>query len=188
MNKEEKLLNEAIENRYVFKPYSKKLKKAFLSEKKFLSRILSKIVGVEIHHIGSTSVEGLGGKGIIDIIVIVPKKSVTKAKRILVKNGFLYKSKMRERTFHSKYYVDYKMVPKLIHLHLTHHGSGELEIALSFVEYLRAHKKARLSYQNLKQRASKLYSADSKEYTEYKRKFVESTLKKALKWYKSKII
>lgn len=181
-----KILEGAVSNKYTYKPYSKKFNKIFFSEKRKIARVLLSIKKKEIHHIGSTSVPNLGGKGIIDIIVIVPKKSISKAKKLLEGAKFKHEHTMRERHFHSKYYVDTSLAPRLIHLHLAHFDSNELNIALSFRDYLRSHKKVRDEYASIKRKASLLHSKDSKKYVEYKRLFVESTLQKALKWYKKR--
>jgi GrpB-like predicted nucleotidyltransferase (UPF0157 family) len=179
-------LKKAISDRYVFKPYKSHYPKLFKSQKKFISKILKKVPDKEIHHIGSTSVPGLGGKGILDIIVVVPKKYFSKSKTLLHEAGYKYDHTMNKRHFHRKYYVDYTGEPRLTHLHLTFQNSGELIIALAFAEYLRAHKKVREQYAKIKKKASKLHSSDSKNYVKFKLNFVESTLKKALKWYKKK--
>jgi len=47
-------------------PYSKKTSGRFNRQK---NKILRVIGDFEIHHIGSTAVSGLGGKGIIDILI-----------------------------------------------------------------------------------------------------------------------
>ncbi|MFA6419664.1 MAG: GrpB family protein [archaeon] len=181
-------LEEAIKNKYLFKPYSKRFVSLFLSEKKFLSKIFSSIKNKEIHHIGSTSIKGLGGKGVIDIIIVVPKKRVSKSKSLLKKAGFVYQHTMRgKRSFYSKYYVDSKKKPRLIHLHLTYHGSGELDKALAFASYLRAHKKVRQTYAKIKKQASLLHKGEGKKYVKHKLKFIQSTMKKALKWYENKL-
>ena len=176
-------LEKAINDRYKFKAYHPSFPKLFLQQKRFISKIL-KNIKLEVHHIGSTSVPSLGGKGILDIIVEVDKKNFSKAKEILHESGFLYDHTMRKkRHFHRKYYVDFKGVPRLVHLHLTYFGSGEIELALAFREYLRAHKKVREEYAKIKRKASSLHFKEGKKYVKFKLKFVENTLKKALKWY-----
>ncbi len=47
-------------------PYNKKFTEIFKKEK---NKILKVLDNCEIHHIGSTAVPGLGGKGIIDIMI-----------------------------------------------------------------------------------------------------------------------
>jgi len=56
--------------------YNQKFPKVFEREKKRISKTIG---GNEIHHIGSTAVPGLGGKGTIDIMIEI--KSWKEAKR-----------------------------------------------------------------------------------------------------------
>jgi len=51
-------------------PYSKKASERFNRQK---NRILKAIGNFEIHHIGSTAIPGLGGKGILDILLAFGK-------------------------------------------------------------------------------------------------------------------
>ena len=180
-------IDEAVLNKYVFCPYSKEYPKMFQSEKKFLSKLLSSIKKKEIHHIGSTSVPNLGGKRILDVIVQVEKKNIKKTKNLLDKGGFIYHHTMKKkRSFHFKYYLNKSKEPILIHLHLTYFGSGEIEKALSFRDYLRSFSTVRKQYELIKKKASALHSQDGKKYVAFKLEFVESTLKKALDWYEEK--
>jgi GrpB-like predicted nucleotidyltransferase (UPF0157 family) len=181
---ENNALEKAIASKYKFRKYSSSYPKIFLSQKRFLSKTLKSIPKKEIHHIGSTSVPNLGGKRVIDIIVVVPKKSISRAKKLLKKSGFIFNHSMRERYFFQKYCLDSSNVPRFVHLHLTHFDSGELRIALAFRDYLRFHKKTSKEYEKIKRFASNLHSANGKKYAEHKFDFIEKTVKKALKWYK----
>ena len=197
------VLEKAISEKYLFKEYSSSYPRLFTSQKRFLSKALKPIKKKEIHHIGSTSVPKLGGKKVLDIIVLVPKKLIPKARKLLEKAGFKFHHSMRERFFHQKYYLDSSNAPRgflkkgkskkrsspigsprLIHLHLTHFDSGELELALAFRDYLREHKTTRLQYEKIKRKASKHHHLNGEKYAKYKLDFVKKTLKKALKWYK----
>ena len=183
------ILDKAISNKYIFSPYSKEYPKMFLSEKRFLSKILNSIKKKEIHHIGSTSVPNLGGKRILDIIVQVEKKNIKKAKSLLSKGKFVYHHTMKKkRSFHYKYYLNKSKEPILVHLHLTYFGSGEIEKALSFRDYLRSFPTVRKQYELIKRKASALHSQDGKKYVAFKLEFIETTLKKALDWYNEKKI
>ena len=180
-------LVEAISNKYVFYPYSKDYPKMFLKEKTFLLKILSSIKQKEIYHIGSTSVPNLGGKKILDVIIQVEKKNIKKAKSLLIKGDFVYHHTMKKkRSFHYKYYLNKSKEPILVHLHLTYFGSGEIEKALSFRDYLRSFPEVRKQYELVKKNASLLHSKDGKKYVAFKLNFVEETLKKALSWYNEK--
>lgn len=181
-------IEEAVLSKYTFFPYSKDYPKMFQKEKRFLSKLFSPIKKKEIQHIGSTSVPNLGGKKIIDVIIVVEKKNIKKSKDLLKRGGFVYHHTMkRKRSFHYKYYLNKSKEPMLVHLHLTYFGSGEIEKALAFRDYLKKFSKVRKDYESIKRSASKLHSNDGKKYVAFKLDFVESTLKDALIWYNSKI-
>ena len=176
-------LKKALEEKYIFKKYSPSFPKLFVKEKHFLLRALKSIPRVEVFHIGSTAVRGLGGKGVLDIIIVVPKSSMKKSRSLLQRAGFIYHSTMRnKRDFFSRYYIDSSNRPRLVHMHLTFHGSGELDKALAFVEYLRANKSVRTAYSKLKKEASRLHPDDGKKYAKHKITFIRRTVKAALKW------
>lgn len=61
--------------KYIFKSYDPLFKELFDKEKSKLKKILQK--NTEIEHVGSTSVSGLGGKGIIDIAIKTPRKKLS---------------------------------------------------------------------------------------------------------------
>jgi len=181
------LLKKAISAKYVFKPHSKNYSRVFSKEKRFISNLLASIKKKEIHHIGSTSVSKLGGKGIIDIIVVVEKNNIKDAKHFLLDGDFVYHHTMRrKRSFHYKYYVNKSNEPVLVHLHLTYFGSGEIEKALAFRNYLRAFPKVRKQYEEVKKEASARHSKNGKKYVAFKLSFVENTMKDALDWYYKK--
>ena len=60
----------------------------FEKERRKLVKILPK--SSKIEHVGSTSIPGLGGKGIIDIAVSISKKDLKKTMSRLEKLGFEY--------------------------------------------------------------------------------------------------
>lgn len=66
-----------MKNKYVFKPYNPVFSKLFETEKKRLSNYLTGLFRIE--HVGSTAVPGLGGKGIIDIYIVVPENKLNTA-------------------------------------------------------------------------------------------------------------
>jgi len=57
----------------VIEKYNEDWKRQFYQVKKILEKKLTKIVKIE--HVGSTAIEGVCGKPIIDIIIIINKKS-----------------------------------------------------------------------------------------------------------------
>jgi GrpB-like predicted nucleotidyltransferase (UPF0157 family) len=177
------ILEKAIKEKYTFKPFSKEYKKVFARQEHIIKKSLKKINGAVVSHVGSTAIHGMGGKGIVDILVFVPKKSISKAKKALESAGFSYSGNWRKRRlFFSKYYVQKKRA-RLSHVHLTSE-TKELHKLITLVGYLKTHKKARKAYEALKRKASKLYWMDGEKYRKFKKKFLSALAKKALAKFK----
>jgi GrpB-like predicted nucleotidyltransferase (UPF0157 family) len=176
------ILEKALKEKYVFKPYSSDFPKIFQEEKEFLESALIDIKQKEIHHIGSTSVPGLGGKGIIDIIIVVDKLDFERAHDAVLLAGFTFDHTLdKKRSFLYKYYVDSKNNARLIHLHITFFGSGEIEKALSFREHLRSHEHARKEYEELKKKGSELHSDSAKDYKKHKFDYISKKVSELIK-------
>lgn len=75
--------------KYTFKPYSKIFPELFLKEKRRIASHIKSILAIE--HIGSTSVPNLGGKGIIDIAIAVPKHDMDAVREQLQKLGYEFR-------------------------------------------------------------------------------------------------
>ena len=123
-------------------PYDKKVKEKFRKEK---NRIFKVIGNFEIHHIGSTAVPNLGGKGIIDILIGIDSweqtdEVVSKLKKL----GFLHiHSKEKGRIFLSK---DTSLSLNNIHIHIAIKRSKAYRDSLFFRDYLRKNKKELYSF------------------------------------------
>ena len=59
--------------KYSFNKYLDIYRKLFIKEK---YKLVSILPNAKIEHVGSTSIIGLGGKGIIDIAISVPKNKI----------------------------------------------------------------------------------------------------------------
>jgi len=59
-------------NTVMIKPHNKKTKRYFSLEK---ARLLRNIKSFQVHHIGSTSVKGLGGKNTVDMLLLAKNKN-----------------------------------------------------------------------------------------------------------------
>lgn len=127
-------------------PYDKRFPKLF---QKVKDRILHVLGDCEIHHIGSTAVPGLGGKGIIDTLIALDdwegeEDVVKKLKKLGYKHvhpkekGRVFLSKVGPTKFGD------------IHLHLVKKGSRAYKERLVFRNYLRTHPKEAEGYFKLK--------------------------------------
>jgi len=59
-----------LKDKYIFRPYNPIFPELFKNEKERMEKILGD--NLQIEHIGSTAVLGLGGKGVIDILISIP--------------------------------------------------------------------------------------------------------------------
>lgn len=83
---------------YVFKSYNPIFPQLFEVEKKRLKSFLNKDYLIE--HNGNTAVPELGGKGIIDICIVVPDKEQEKVWQDLVKAGYKTRENFDPQNMH----------------------------------------------------------------------------------------
>lgn len=154
--------------KYVFRKYDVKFKAQFRIEKKKLQKIIGQDAIIE--HIGSTAVPGLGGKGIIDILISVPKKELNKNLKILEKNGFEYEKigLDNERKLLRKYKKGSR-----VHIHLTYLNSNIRRSFIVVRDTLRRSKLLREKYTKIKKEAIKNMKKGQK-YGDYKSEFLRS--------------
>lgn len=74
--------------KYKFEKYNEKFPSLFEKEKYILKNI---IPDSKIEHIGSTAIKKLSGKGIIDIMISVPKNKIKNVKKELIEKGYIFK-------------------------------------------------------------------------------------------------
>ncbi|MCX6750498.1 MAG: GrpB family protein [Candidatus Pacearchaeota archaeon] len=165
--------------KYTFKPYSSKFKELYLKEKSKLKKILP--TNTKIEHVGSTAVPGLGGKGIIDISILSPKKNLKRYMQSLEKEGFEYKPHPGDdkRKFMQKI-IKYKEKERRVHIHLC--LTKEFwNSFIAFRDYLRENNVARDEYAKIKREGAKCAKGDGKKYSEYKMDFLKKLAKEAIK-------
>lgn len=152
----------------------------FMKEKHRLEKVLGS--GVQIEHVGSTAVPGLGGKGIIDILIgTVGGTSLTEIADKLVSAGYfpdLDNDIGNERIFlasreHDSTLGDY-------HLHVVHQGSAQWAEFVVFRDGLRADSMLRDEYDSLKQRLLQETHGDRRQYKQQKSAFIQHVLEQSM--------
>lgn len=148
----------------------------YAEEADMLKEILPSNQVVRISHIGSTAIEGIWAKPIIDILVEITEDSDFQTlKKILVKAGYLCMSENDQRLSFNKGYTEDGFAERVFHLHLRRSGDND---ELYFRDYLIAHPDAAKEYEKLKLSLWKPYEHDRDGYTEAKAELVkEYTLK-----------
>lgn len=167
--------------KYTFRKHSNSYKKLFNKEK---SRLRKVIPDATIEHVGSTAVQGLGGKGIIDIAIRIPGNKAEQFIRKLKKLGYESSkehAKNSERIF-IKRTIKYAGEKRQVHVHLVLNK----EFWNSFIlirDYLRENTTESERYAKIKKEAIKYANGDGRRYREYKNDFLKSLLRKAKKRY-----
>lgn len=167
--------------KYVFRPYKDFYPVLYLREAKRLRSFLGGFVSLE--HIGSTAVPGLGGKGVVDIYVIVPKKDMGKYSKLIQKAGYEYKSSGgdKNRIFHQRDSKELSGKTIRYHLHLTFPENQDWKNSILFRDYLRQHSEEAKRYAQIKQQAAKESNQTKEKYMAIKEPVIKEILDKALK-------
>jgi len=151
-------------NKYSYKPYSDIFPSLFHKERKRISSSLK--IALAIEHIGSTSIAGLGGKGIIDIAICTLQEQMEGACEILQNLGYEYRPSFSTATrfYFMTYLPDPEEGNRRYHIHLTYPSSKEWKELIAFRDYLRAHPEAVEEYAAIKKQAATLANQDGKQY------------------------
>ena len=136
---------------------------------------------VRISHIGSTSIETIWAKPIVDIMMEIPKVADMVAMRdLLLHNGYLLMSESQGRMSFNKGYTPSGFAERVFHLHLRYEGDHD---ELYFRDYLQEHPAVAKNYEKLKLSLWKQYEHNRDAYTEAKTDFIKNYTEKAKKLY-----
>lgn len=157
-------------------PYDEKWKQDFMDIKTELRQALGGLA-LSIEHVGSTSVEGLAAKPIIDIDVVVKKEKLNDAISALKTIGYDHEGDLgipgREAfAYEGKEHL------RQHHLYVCPEDSPELKRHLAFRDYLRMHPEAAIEYGRIKTEAAKRYPEDIDQYIAYKAPCIEKIMLK----------
>jgi GrpB-like predicted nucleotidyltransferase (UPF0157 family) len=140
---------------------------------------------VQMEHIGSTSVPGLGAKPVIDVLLGVKKLQdaesiIPQMEQLGYEYVFKYEDLMPER----RYFVKYLKSGKSIHhIHTVEIYSEFWKRHLLFRDYLREHTAVRDEYFDLKKKLSETDWEDKMGYTDAKTDFIRKIEKKAALYF-----
>ena len=158
--------------------YNPNWKILFKEEKKNLEIIFGSLAK-EIEHVGSTSIEGISAKPIIDIAVgLDDLKEFSKVKKMF-KESYHVKENPTEGEELIVKRKDENTTTYLIHV--MDRKENRYQDTILFRDYLRTHVKAKKDYEKLKQELAEKYQNDRKTYTASKNDYIKGILKKAKK-------
>lgn len=158
--------------------YNLHWKKLFEDENEKLLKIFGALA-IEIEHVGSTSIEGLSAKPIIDIAVAL--KSLDDFKK--VKHYFDNEPySIKEDSVNNEILVRKGSEENRTHfIHIMELNSKRYKDTIIFRDYLRKHKDVLKKYEELKIDLASKYRDNRKMYSASKNDFIEEVIKKAYK-------
>lgn len=134
-----------------------------------------------ISHIGSTALEAIWAKPIIDLLVeIAGDEHMGRVADAIEQTGYLRMSQGEGRVSFNKGYTPQGFAKKVFHLHLRYVGDND---ELYFRDYMKAHPEDAARYEQLKLGLWKKYEHDRDGYTQAKAAFVKKYTKEAKRIY-----
>ena len=157
-------------------PYSPKYKSKFKKIKRDLLTIVD--IKDEIEHIGSTAINGISAKPIIDILIGINTNELDSYIPKIKKLGFIYEKKYEKKIENRRFFYKNKNNHREIHIHLVNKNTYWYKRHIAFRNALRQNALLKLQYQALKTKLSEKEWIDSNEYAEAKSPFIRSIEKK----------
>jgi len=165
-------------------PWSKKWEESYREEEKLLKEIFINEL-VDIFHIGSTSVPAIGyAKPIIDILMIV--KNIDKVDAYNNKMQTFGYEPRGENGISGRRYFPKGKDKRTHHVHIYQIGNKNIEIHLSFKNYLSNYPEEAIKYGKLKIELANKFKDHTHQYQKGKEAFVHELVEKSLRWRNEK--
>jgi GrpB-like predicted nucleotidyltransferase (UPF0157 family) len=137
---------------------------------------------IAIHHIGSTAIETIYAKPIIDILIEVKDINKVDDRNTQIESlGYVAMGEFGivGRRFFRK---DNKNGIRTHHIHTFEIGSPQIDRHLAFRDYLKSHPEAAREYSELKQQLAQQYPTNIESYMDGKNGFIREIDKQAAAW------
>ena len=141
---------------------------------------------IRISHIGSTAVNGIWAKPIIDILVeISPDEDISVVSELIAKGGFIKMAESESRISFNRGYTENGFAEKVYPLHLRFAGDND---ELYFRDYLNDNPHIAKEYERLKLSLWHQFEHDRDGYTQAKTVFVIKHTLSARELYKNRYV
>ena len=132
---------------------------------------------IKIEHVGSTSVEGLSAKPVIDLDIVIEKDKFAIIKELLNKKGYEHEGDLG---IEGREAFSYSGKEELMthHLYVCPKDSKELFKHITFRNFLKNNPALAAEYSKVKEQAAVRYPDDIDKYMEFKSKIIEKIYKK----------
>lgn len=158
-----------------FVPHEEYFKKYYLEEEEILRKIIGKYI-IRISHIGSTAINNIKTKPIVDILIEIDFLNKDIVKEILKRNNYFLMNEENDKISFNKGYTVNGYSDKVYHIHIKKIGDNS---ELYFRDYLNEYEDVRMEYEKLKLELYEKYKPNRNLYTLYKSDFVNDIVKKA---------
>ena len=157
-------------------------KKIYLEEEKNLKSLLDNYI-TRISHIGSTSIQSIKTKPIIDILIEIDFDNKDIIKDVLLKNGYILMSESFDKISFNKGYTINGYADKVFHIHIKKNGDCD---ELYFRDYLNENQLKAIEYEKLKLELFNKCKPNRDLYTDSKKEFVNEIVNLAREKYKDR--
>ncbi|BCE03798.1 GrpB family protein [Marinicellulosiphila megalodicopiae] len=156
-------------------------------------RFLLEDVALRIDHIGSTSINELAAKDVIDIQITVDDISNTFIEQKLTSEGFVFRNEAdcdnlvgldNDSIELKKKFFQELQGERRAHIHVRQIGRLNQEYPLLFRDYLRSHSTIKLAYAKIKIELAKYFSNDANGYYAIKDPYMDTVYQAAKLWAK----
>ena len=132
---------------------------------------------IKIEHVGSTSVEGLSAKPIIDLDIVIENDKFEIIKRLLNDKGYKHEGDLG---IEGREAFSYSGKGELMthHLYVCSKDSKELFKHITFRDFLKNNTTLASEYSKVKEQAAVLYPDDIDKYMEFKSEIIEKIYKR----------
>ena len=127
---------------------------------------------IKIEHVGSTSVEGMSAKPIIDLDIVIENDKFLILKKLLEDKGYVHEGDLGIRDREAFSYININDL-MTHHLYVCPKDSEELFKHITFRNYLRQHSELVDEYLKVKEKAAVLFPDNIDKYIEYKSGVIE---------------
>ena len=132
---------------------------------------------IKIEHVGSTSVEGLSAKPIIDLDIVIENDKFEIIKRLLNDKGYKHEGDLG---IEGREAFSYSGKEELMthHLYVCPKDSKEIFKHITFRDFLKNNPALAYEYSKVKEQAAVLYPDDIDKYMEFKSEIIEKIYKR----------
>jgi GrpB-like predicted nucleotidyltransferase (UPF0157 family) len=168
-------LQRAIHEEVALHAWNPRWPALFAAERDRLLGLFPQIVAIE--HIGSTAVNGLSAKPVIDLMAGVA--SMDEAKSLaepLCQSGYTTSPEFNASLTNRQWFMRWANGHRTHHLHAVVHGGAVWQDRLKFRDALRGNAALAAQYLQIKQRVAAEHAKDREAYTRAKAAFVQSVV------------